>query len=161
MKLTKGINPSRIEITKQYEVKYKNEPLQFQSDYCEVIEVEKDYIFIKAEPYLLSILEKIHNDINTHIGKEILKKNYQSLLPEKIRSYKKWINKFYKPTIKEDNNIYISLRFSDIYNKKKEKIKISDIKVNDKIRCIYEIKKLWINENGFGVSLQVLQGQIN
>jgi hypothetical protein len=160
MKLAKGINPSSIEITKEFQINYKNESLQFQSGYSEIVEVEKDYICIIPEPYLLSILEKIQTDINTYVGKEVLLKNYKSLLPNKIRSYKKWINKFYRASIKEDNKVYISLKYSEIYNKQKEKIKIEDIKIGNKIRCIYEISKLWINENGFGISLQVIQGQI-
>ncbi len=82
-----------------------------------------------------------------------VKKHYEQLFKDKI--YKSPIIIGKNTTIFQFNNI----RYNEIeiYNKFKEKININNIQIDDRISIIFFLKNIWIQNNKFGINLDLIQ----
>lgn len=133
-----------------------NEPLYYQSP---SMIVPYNY-FINNNIFTLTLCEyknTKYTDLIDNVIKKIIdkvKKNYSNLFENKIFN-NPIIVKPFNPKMFQFKNV--KTNDIEIYNIFQEKIDLQDIRVDDMITCIYQIKNIWINENSYGVKLNLIQ----
>lgn len=116
--------------------------------------------FINDNTFTLTLCEyktTKYTDLINNVLKKLIKKaktSYISLFENKVFN-NPILCKPFNPKMFQFKNSKIN--DVEVYNIFQEKINLQDICVDDRVTCIYQIKNIWVNENSYGVNLNLIQ----